>query len=127
MNVTENGQRDLTDRMIYIDQRKKVDVLWINLLNSKNLIEPLLVNFTTHRAAADIIKIPYVKNATVENAIRYAIDEIDLYEEEFQRLAFGRIRNIPTDIKLHPIDSNLKKVKTTSLVGVLKGIKYILI
>ena len=129
LNVTENNQRDVIDQTN--KQKNKVDVLWINLLDSKNLVAPILENNAHYRPVADIIRTPYVKNVTVENAIRNSIDEIDLNEAEFKRIAFDHIPNIPTyqpDIKLHPIDSNLKKVKTTvSPLSLLKGIIYILL
>ena len=100
-----NNLIDRVDR-----QKKKVDVLWINYLNSKNLILPIVANYNISRPHADIVKTPHPRNLTFETAIRNAIDEIDLNVAEFKRLAFDHIRILPNDIKLHPIDSNLKKV-----------------
>ena len=92
--------------------RKRMDVLWINLLDSKDLVVPILENYAIYRPAADIIsRMPYV-NATLDNAIRSAINDIDLNEtSEYKRIVTSRIPSVPNDIKLHPIDSNLKKVK----------------
>ena len=79
-----------------------------------DLIVPILENYTLNGPAADIFKIRagIVKNVTLENEIRSAIHEIDLNETaEYKRIVTDRIRIKPNDIKLHPIDSNLKKVK----------------
>ena len=93
---------------------KKMDVLWFNLLNSLDMVVPILENFTIYAPAADIIEKRYRKNVTLENAIRSAMDEIYLNVVEtvdFKRIVTDHIRFQPNDIKLHPIDSNLKKVK----------------
>ena len=95
---------------------KKVDVLWINLLNSRDLVVPILENYTFYGSSSEIIKMRNTRNVTLENEIRSAIDEIDLNEVEFKRIVTDRIRIQPNDIKLHPIDSNLKKVKITFTV-----------
>ena len=94
-------------------QKKKLDVIWISHLDEKDLIKPLLQNFPTHRKYGDKINTPYLKNSTNEAAIRNAIDEIavDIDEAEFKRLVFDHIPNIQNDVKLLPVDSNLKKVK----------------
>ena len=95
-------------------EKKKLDVIWISHLDQQDLIKPLLQNFSTHRRYGDTINEPYLKNVTVEAAIRNAIEEtavIDIYEAEFKRLVLDHIRDIPNDIKLHPIDSNRRKVK----------------
>ena len=101
-------------------QKKKLDVIWISHLDEKDLIKPLLQNFAVYnRSAADILRMPYLKNITNEAAIRNAIDEIavaDINEAEFKRLVLDHIPNIPNDIKLLPVDSNLKKVSSSFVV-----------
>ena len=111
--ATGNNHLDVIDQAN--KQKKKVDVLWINFLNSTNRLAYILDKNTIYRPAGDIIRSPYLKNVTVENATRNDIDELDLYETEFQRVVFDQIPNKPNDMKLHPIDSNLKKVKITPL------------
>ena len=122
--IERQAFENITDLSSHMNSTtKKIDVLWINLLNSRDMIVPLLENFTFYGPAADIIEMRNTgrMNVTSENAIRSAIDEIDLDEVEFKRIVtdltrINRIQFEPNDIKLHPIDSNLKKVKHSSTV-----------
>ena len=106
------------------NQKKKVDVLWINFLTSTNHLIPILERNIIYRPAADIIRSPYYKNITIENKIRNDIDELDLYETEFKRVVLDHVQTKPNDIKLHPIDSNLKRVNVSLIIYFL-GITYI--
>lgn len=94
-------------------QKKKVDALWINLLEGKNLVNPILEKYQIDNYAKYIVK----DNGNRTEAIRNEIDLIDLYETDFKRIVVDRITNFDISldefsIKLHPIDSNLKKVSS---------------
>ena len=98
-----NGTIDLID-----GQKQKVDVLWINLLESKNLVVPILEKLGG--TYANFVR--YKDNRT--EAIQNEIDLIDLKNEtEYKRIVTDRISDfsITGSIKLHPIDDNWKRVK----------------
>ena len=95
------------------DQKNKVDILWINLLDGKNLVSPILEKYRIIDNYAEFI------NRTV--AIRNEIDLIDLNETEQKRIITDRVTNFDSfldsfSIKLHPIDDNLKRVRPFSLL-----------
>ena len=95
---------DLSSQMNSI--RNKVGTLWINFLDGKNLIQPIIQKYAWNYA--DSI------GAETENkteAIREEIERLDFNETaEYKRIVTDRISD-SFSIKLHPIDSNLKKVK----------------
>ena len=106
VNTTENGQDELRDRMD--GQTKKIGLLWINFLDGKNLISPVLQKYGRTYAESIGARDP-PQNQT--EAIRAEIERIDVNETaEYKRIVTDRITN-SFSVKLHPIDSNLKKVK----------------
>ena len=74
------------------DLKNKVDILWINLLDGNNLVNPILEKYRIIDNYAEYI---LKDNGNRTEAIR---NEIELTVNSFS-------------IKLHPIDDNLKKVK----------------
>ena len=98
---------DLSSRMN--STTKKIGLLWINFLDGKNLIPAILQKYGRTYAESIGAKDP-PQNQT--DAIRQEIEHLDVNETaEFKRIVTDRIPSEPNDIKLHPIDSNLKKVK----------------
>ena len=90
---------------------KKVGLLWINFLDGKNLISPILQKYRI--SYADSIDTTSLKNKT--DALRQEIEQLDVDETaEYKRIVTDHIP--VSSIKLHPIDSNLKKVKITFTV-----------
>ena len=108
LNSTENRQQHLIDK---IDgQNEKVAVLWINYLESKNLIQPILQKYGRNYGES-IGARSLSQNKT--DAIRYEIEQINpnqINETEYKRLVTDRIPD-NFSVKLRPIDSNLRKVK----------------
>ena len=115
-NSTNEKQLELTSRLKdhghgnkhRIDQlEKKIGVLWINFLDSKNLISPLLQKYG--KTYGETIGI---KNATKYKALRKEIERLDVNETtEYKRIVTDRIPS-SFSVKLTPIDGNKKKVKT---------------
>ena len=84
---------------------KKIGLLWLNFLDGKNLISPLLVKYGGNNYADSI----GASNKT--EALRKEIERLVVNETtEYKRIVTDRIPN-SFSVKLHPIDSNLKKVK----------------
>ena len=107
-NLTIAFEMKTDDRIV--GQNQKMAVLWINFLESKNLIEPILLKYGRTYAESIGARSP-PQNQT--DAIRYEIDQINatqLNETEYKRIVTDSIPDT-FSVKLHPIDSNLKKVK----------------
>ena len=103
VNTTENGQGELRDRMD--GQTKKIGVLWINFLDSKNLISPILSRYGN--TYADSIG---VTNPNKTKALREEIERLDVNETaEYKRIVTDRLPR-SFSVKLTPIDENKKKV-----------------
>ena len=99
------------------NQTHKIGVLWINFLDGKSLISPILQKYPWNYAASITIDL---QNRS--EAIREEIERLDVNEtSEYKRIVTDRISD-SFSVKLHPIDSNLKKVKTVSLFTIWKGI-----
>ena len=117
-NSTNEKQLELTSRLKdhghgnkhRIDQlEKKIGVLWINFLDSRNLISPILQKYG--KTYGETIG---VKNTTKNKALRKEIERLDVNETtEYKRIVTDRIPSSPS-VKLTPIDGNKKKVKTVS-------------
>ena len=108
LQEAENQEKLLSER---IDgQYKKVAVLWINFLDSKNLTQPILQKYG--RSYAESIGV-WSLSQNKTDAIRHEIEQINpnqINETEYKRIVTDRIPDT-FSVKLHPIDSNLKKVK----------------
>ena len=86
---------------------KKIGLLWINFLDGKNLIQPIIQKYKWNYAAS-LTTSP--QNLT--EAIHQEIKLLDLNETaEHKRILTDLISTNFLSVKLHPIDSNLKKVK----------------
>ena len=94
--------------------RNKVGTLWINFLDGKNLIQPITQKYKWNYATSLTTSL---QNLT--EAVRQEIERLDFNETaEYKRIVTDRFSD-SFSIKLHPIDSNLKKVKE-SLFGLFK-------
>ena len=82
---------------------KKVGSLWINFLDGKNLISPLLPKYGSRN---------YAEYIRVKESIDEELERFDIYEAEYKRIVTDRIPNT-FSLKLHQVESNLKKVKIT--------------
>jgi len=101
---------------------EKVGSLWLNFLDGKNLISPILQKYVTYAESIGAKDPP--QNRT--DNIRQEIDRLVNEKAEYKRIVTDRIPD-SLSVKLHPINSNLKKVKAVSLFGPLKEIIYILL
>ena len=73
---------------------KKNELLWINFLDDKNLISPK----------------NYAEFNRAKESFREDLERLDINETDYKRIVTDRILD-SFSVKLHPIDSNLKKVK----------------
>ena len=88
---------------------KKIGLLWMNFLDGKNLIQPITQKYPLTYAESIGAKDPENKTEAVRQEIdNLETDQLEL--DESKRLVTDRILD-SFSIKLHPIDSNLKKVK----------------
>ena len=106
VNTIENGQGELRDHIIRFDgQTKKIGLLWINFLDSKNLISPILSRYGN--TYADSIG---ATNSNKTKAVREEIERLDVNETaEYKRIVTDRLPS-SFSVKLTPIDENEKKV-----------------
>lgn len=92
------------------DEKKKVDVLWIDFLAGKSPVNPII-----HKKYATTYATFYKENR--KEAIRNEIAQIDLDNEaQYKQNVVDRFPDlfITGSIKLRPIDDNWKKVKNSS-------------
>ena len=98
-------------------QTKKIGLLWINFLDGKNLISPVLQKYGRTYAESIGARDP-PHNQT--KAIREEIERLDVNETaEYKRIVTDRIPD-SFSVKLVPIDSNLKKVKNSFTVQLFR-------
>ena len=127
LNTTENRQQELIDRVDKHSQ--KVNVLWVNLLAMKNVLNPeLKAYYITNYADSinstwihlqntwEVTKRVLRMKFNFGNAVHEEIDQIDPIADESTRQWHKYVETVTHrsfDIKLHPIDGNLKKVRFT--------------
>ena len=109
--ITEVGLQlaNLTDELNALKQKQKehdqkLDVMWIQVLEEKNMILPVINQYSGNYASSlnDTISAPQM--------IRKSLASINPSQiNEFKRLVTDRIPD-QLSLKLRPIDENLKKV-----------------
>ena len=108
--IQQEAFENITDLSSQMNStRNKVGSLWINFLDGKNLIQPITRKWNYAASLTTSLQ-----NFT--EAVRQEIERFDFNETtEYKRIVTDRISD-SFSVKLHPIDSNLKKVKITFTV-----------
>ena len=100
---------NLTDELNSLKQKQnehyqKLEVMWIKVLEEKNMILPVINQHSGENYAS------YIKNTDAPQMIRTSLAAINPSQiNEYKRLVTDRTPNA-LSLKLHPIDGNLTKV-----------------